>query len=113
MDDILVRANLVTSAVISACAAWAVLSQKVRDGIIVKVGLIGMSMGHGMVAIHLTDVHILAGLHVSELIHLNRARFISNIGMMLILLGYWWRYRAGERLRDLLPDFTNLRGRNR
>ena len=108
MDEILIRANCVTSAIISACAAWAVLSPQVRDGVVVKLGLIGMSMGHGMVAIHLMD-----GLQAAELLHLNRARFVGNMGVLLILGGYWWRYQAGERLRDVLPNFTSLHGRNR
>ena len=99
MDHILSLVNVATSCGLAALAGWAVITPAVRDGVIVKIGLIAMSTGHGVAAMHLFD-----GIAQADLLGLNKARFISNIGLVLVLGGYWWRYRRGERINDIVPS---------
>ena len=72
-----------------------------RDGIVVKVGLVAMSTGHGIAAMHLVD-----GIAQADLMGLNRARFVSNLGLLLVLGGYWWRHSRGERIEHIVPSLS-------
>jgi hypothetical protein len=102
MDHTLSLINLASSCALAALAAWAVLSPSVRDGVLVKLGLILLAMGHGIAALHLAG-----GIDQADLMGLNRARFVSNLGLLVVVLGYGWRHRRGERLPDLLPGLLH------
>lgn len=98
MNQMLSLINLMSSCVLAALAAWAVMSPTVKDGVVVKVGLIFLSFGHAIAA-----THLFGGIEAADLMGLNRARFVSNTGLVVIVLGYWWRHRCGEGLCDVLP----------
>jgi hypothetical protein len=104
MDQVLSLINLGSSCALAALAAWAIMSPVVRDGIIVKVGLILMTMGHGIAALHLFN-----GLAHADLLGLNRARFLINAGLLIVVLGYGWRHRCGERLHHIVPSLLRDR----
>lgn len=96
--DVVTLTNLGTSAAISAACAWAVMSHAVRDGVVIKLGLVAMSLGHAMVAFQLAD-----GIGPTDLLALNRARFVCNAGFIVVVLGYVWRRRRGQTLADIVP----------
>jgi hypothetical protein len=45
----------IVSGLIAFGLVWAILSHRVRDGIVVKVGLISMTAGFGSASLHLLD----------------------------------------------------------
>ena len=102
MDHVLSLVNLATSCTLAALAAWGVLSRSVRDGVVVKIGLICLSLGHGIAAMHLAD-----GIAQADLLGLNRARFVSNLGLLVVVVGYWIRHTRGERLQDVVPGLLH------
>ena len=99
MNQALSLINLATSCILAALAAWAVMSPNVRDGIVVKAGLILLSTGHAIAA-----AHLFGGIEAADLMGLNRARFVSNAGLLVVVLGYWWRHSRGESLCDIVPS---------
>lgn len=93
--------NAVVSAALAAVLAWAVMSPAVRDGIVIKAGLIAMSLGF-------------AGVSVMSWMQtwwaLPRALIILHLGLLVLGLGYWSRTRkAGHPLRRV-ADFVDLEG---
>lgn len=103
MDQLIALANAIGSASIAAVSAWAILSQRVRDGIVIKSGLILLAMGCGISAWHLID-----GIGCDDLMALNRARLVTLCGMSVVGFGYWLRLRAGQTVHDLID--TSRRG---
>jgi sulfite exporter TauE/SafE len=103
MDQLIALANAVGSAGIAAASAWAILSNRVRDGIVIKSGLILLALGCGVSAWHLFD-----GIGYDDLMALNRARLVTLAGMTVIGAGYWLRLRAGQGIGDLID--TSRRG---
>lgn len=97
MDQALALISFGTSCALAGLAAWAVLSHSVRDGVVVKLGLIMLSMGHVIAVLHLAG-----SSGAADLLALNRARFVSNAGLLVVVLGYAWRHRRGERLREIV-----------
>ena len=102
MDHVLSLINLVTSLALASLATWGVLSRSVKDGIAIKLGLIALAMGHAITALHLAN-----GIDAADLLGLNRARFVSNAGLLVVVAGYAWRHRRGDRLRHLLPGLLH------
>lgn len=96
--DALTFINLLSSALLAVLAAYAVMGHWVRDGVVIKTGLIAMSMGHALVALQVFD-----GIDCGDMLYINRARTLANAGLLLVLAGYAWRHYRGERLRDILP----------
>lgn len=97
MDQLIATANAFGSAGIAAAAAWAILSNRVRDGIIIKAGLILLALGCAVSAWHLFD-----GIDCSDLMALNRARLVTLCGMSVVAVGYWLRLRAGQTIADMI-----------
>lgn len=93
MNLLLWVATVLASGLISLVLVWAILSPRVRDGIVIKAGLICMAMGFGAVAaINLTDhqsAHALA-----------RAQALISSGIAVVILGYLLRrVREGHPVR--------------
>lgn len=97
MDQVLVAANVLFNLALAVLFTWAVMSTKVRDGVLIKLGLMCMAVGHGMVAWHMID-----GMVCSDLAPLTRARFVSHLGVGIALFGLWRRVRGGASLGDLV-----------
>lgn len=97
MDQMLVVANLAFNIVLAVLTSWAVMSARVRDGVVIKAGLICVALGHAAVAWHLAD-----GMSCGDLGGLTRARFVAHAGLGVVLLGLWRQYRRGTGLRELL-----------
>ncbi len=97
MDQLIALANAVGSAGIAAVCTWAILSNRVRDGVIIKCGLILLAIGCGVSAWHLVD-----GIGCNDLLGLNRARLVTLAGMSVVALGYVLRLRHGRGIGDLI-----------
>lgn len=97
MDQFIALANAVGSLGIAAFSTWAILSHRVRDGIVIKTGLIFLASGCSVTAWHLFN-----GINCEDLMALNRARLVTLIGMSVIAAGYWLRLRAGQTVHDLV-----------
>lgn len=96
-DQALAQFNGITSFAIAAAVSWAILSEKVQDGIIIKIGLMFMAVGFFVTGWHLVD-----GIETQDLLALNRARALTNIGFLIALFGYWRQAKKGFGLADLI-----------
>ena len=102
MDDFIAILNGVISVAFSAVLVWGVLSPRVRDGVVVKFGMILMAIGFALSAALLLD-----GIDHADLIPLNRSRLLSHVGAVVAVVGWAWRMYRGERLHHLF-DFSFL-----
>lgn len=86
--------NAAVFGTLSLMLLWAILSHRVRDGILVKLGLIGMTCGFGAVALQM--------LHAGppDGVGLSRALGLVWSGAAVVALRYAWRVRqAGHHFR--------------
>lgn len=94
MDLILSLSNAAVCGVLSLLLMGMVLSNRVRDGIVIKAGLIAMALGFGAVALCFVD-----GSAMGDGMRLAPAILLVNIGIAVVIVGYLWRaYRAGHPL---------------
>ena len=97
MDELVTVFNATTAAVIALVLSWAVLSHRVRDGVVIKLGLISMALGFGALSWQLVD-----GMGCTDLRPLNNAHALVHVGLAIVLVGYLLRTRQGHGLRDLI-----------
>lgn len=84
--------NAAASGLIALALLGAILSPRVHDGVVIKVGLICMAAGFGAVALQMTDGPNTTGLQ--------RAILMINTGIAVVVIGYLWRVGfAHHRLR--------------
>lgn len=103
MDELIVWFNLGTSAFLAAASAWAILSHRVRDGVIIKTGLILACFGFGATAWHLAN-----GINCADLLPLNRCLALVQVGCLLVTFGYGLHVWAGRSIEDII-DFRRDR----
>lgn len=84
--------NTAVCCVLAAAATWACLSPRVHDGIVIKLGLIGLAIGF---ASHAWIVH--DGTDAFDAIALARAQLIINAGMLAVVVGVMRRARSSRR----------------
>lgn len=99
MDIAVTSINSLTSAALALLCGYAVMAPLVRDGVVIKLGLVLSSIGHGFVAAQLWG-----GIECADLLTLNKARFVNNLGLLLVVIGYAVRHANGERLHQMLPQ---------
>ena len=92
MDHLVTSFNVVASAALCVLLAAAVMSDRVKDGIVIKAGLSLMALGLG-----LTTLVLLDGLDPSDVWRLNNSRAIMLLGGLVAALGLAWRFWRGER----------------
>lgn len=81
----------------------AVLSRKVKDGIVVKAGLICLALAFASVGCMLID-----GIAWGGAIYLARALVLQSVGLLLLVAGYLIRrHRAGTPLTRI-SDWIDL-----
>ena len=83
MNLYLAAVNALGSALICICLAWAVLTPGVRDGVIVKAGLICMSLGFGSIAARFVENDA-----IFDVVSLERAILLVNSGLAIVIIGY-------------------------
>lgn len=90
MDHIIAIGNLVACGLLAAGALWAVLSPRVQDGIVIKIGLGAMSLGFAALGAALADGR--------ELQHVGRALGLVHAGLVLVAAGIALRWRRAGRV---------------
>jgi hypothetical protein len=98
MDDFLALINAAACGFISVALLGAILSHRVRDGVVIKVGLISMAMGFGSISLRLLN-----GIGPDELLGLERGLLLVNAGVAVVIFGYLHRKAEGalwERRSD-------------
>ncbi|MGA0608817.1 hypothetical protein [Caldimonas sp. KR1-144] len=104
MDTLLALINAAACGLIAAVLLWAILSPRVHDGIVIKVGLIGLCAGFGSIALRMVD-----GLKADDLVGMARSILLINAGIAVVILGYLLRRaRAGHPLRRVPSDWVDL-----
>lgn len=92
--------NAWASLALALLTGWAVMSRRVRDGVIIKAGLICLSVGFlcaGMVYLQTPNQHD----RRIDAVHL-----LMYIGLLICLAGYYLRTRRGLNRR--LGDWIDL-----
>lgn len=94
--------NTLMSMVLAALAGWAVMSHRVRDGVVVKSGLILVAVGFigaALVALDSGDHNSLASAHA-----------LVYVGLLVCALGYLLRSRRHRTRRTSrrLSDWVDL-----
>jgi len=92
MELEIVMFNALMAGALCCASTWAVLSKKVRDGFVMRWGLILSALGHGMTAVTLAD-----GLSCNAIGTLDAARFLSHVGLLTIAAGLYWRIKRIKR----------------
>lgn len=83
--------NTAVCCVLAAAATWACLSPRVHDGIVIKIGLIGLALGF---ASHAWIVH--DGIDTFDAIAMARAQLLINAGLAVVVVGWLRRGRPGR-----------------
>lgn len=86
MDLLISWVNAAACGLLSLALLGAILSPKVHDGIVIKVGLICMCAGFGAIALHLLD-----GIGPDEVMGFERALLLVNAGVAVVIVGYLLR----------------------
>jgi hypothetical protein len=101
MDVFISIVNAAASAMIALGLVAAILSKRVLDGVVIKIGLCSMALGFVVIAIHMARV-------ATDLQGLERALLLINSGIAVVILGYLSRYRTvGHALRRA-TDWADL-----
>lgn len=99
--DTLAVLNGVGAGGLACLIVWAVLSPRVRDGVVIKSGLILMALGLGALSLQ----H-LAGVTDSE--RISRALFMLLAGLMVVMVGVLWRRAHRPRLSRRASDWHDF-----
>lgn len=86
MDLLFSWLNAAACGLISLALIGAILSPKVHDGIVIKIGLICLAAGFGAIALRLID-----GVGPDEVVGLERALLLVNAGIAVVIVGYLMR----------------------
>jgi hypothetical protein len=101
IDDIFIAViNAASSIAIAGVLITAILSKRVRDGVVIKVGLSCIALGFVVISLHMFSGADVQGLE--------RSLLLINSGITVVIIGYLWRSRsAGHALRRL-TDWAEL-----
>ena len=81
---------------VATLATYAVLARRVRDGIVIKSGLICIAVGSAALVPHLLVPTEASGQAVQ------RALAVCAAGLVIAAVGLWRRLHLGERLRHFI-----------
>lgn len=105
MENLLYLINAAACGLISVALLGAILSPRVHDGIVVKVGLISMAIGFGAISLRLLE-----GVKADEIAGLERALLLVNSGLAVVIIGYVMRkVRAHHPVRRI-EDWVSREG---
>ena len=95
MNYLIESVNALGCGLISLSLMWAILSPKVHDGVVIKIGLIGMALGFGSIALRLVG-----GIQPHDIPGLERSLLLINAGIAVVIVGYLMRKaRSGHSAR--------------
>lgn len=95
MDRIIDIGNLVACGLLAAGALWAVLSPRVQDGIVIKIGLGAMSLGFAALGFAALGAALADG---RELQHVGRALGLVHLGLLVVAAGIGIRWKRAGRV---------------
>lgn len=87
-DSVILALNVGACLLLATLAAWAVLDERIHEGVIVRAGLILVALGFAGIAIAL--------LHGGS-VTLQRAMGLLHAGIIVVLLGREWRAHRRRR----------------
>lgn len=86
MDVFVPAINVLTALALAALCAFAVLSPSVKDGVVIKLGLIIAALGYMVTVYALVD-----GVSCEDIKTLARASLLTRCGLLVICAGWFWR----------------------
>lgn len=100
MDNLLLVLNIAACVLLASLCTWAVLSPRVRDGVLVKLGLILAVQGFAGLGVALAGGY--------PLLVIVRALGLLHVGLLVVVCGWWWRrVKAGNSQRRV-SDWMDL-----
>lgn len=103
MDDVLLMLNVVAFVLLSSAAAWAILDPAVNDGVVLKLGLICVSLGFAGLAATLLDAGWCADAR-----KLGRSMLLVHVGTVTLLIGWMLRARKARHPHRRASDWVPL-----
>ena len=103
MDAALSLINAAACGLITLALVGAILSPRVHDGVIVKVGLISMALGFGSIALRMFD-----GSVAGDAVGLVRSILLVNAGIAVAILGYLFRSKKARHPLLRTTDWATL-----
>lgn len=83
MDMLLSLTNAIACGLISLTLIGVIVSPRIHEGAVIKVGLISMALGFGAIALRLVD-----GYQPDEIVGIERALLLVNLGIAVVIVGY-------------------------
>lgn len=99
-DNVILALNVGACLLLATLAAWAVLDERIHEGVIVRAGLILVSLGFAGIAVAL--------LHGDGLLTLQRAMGLLHAGIIVVLLGREWRAHRRHKPMRRRSDWIDL-----
>ena len=99
-DSLILALNVGACLLLALLAAWAVLDTSIHEGVIVRAGLILVSLGFTGIAIAL--------LHGNSLLTLQRAMGLLHAGIIVVLIGREWRAHRRHKPMRRRSDWIDL-----
>lgn len=100
MDNVLLALNVGACTLLAALSAWAVLSPRVRDGVVIKVGLIFAAQGFAGLGLALAVGH--------PFVIIVRALGLLHVGLLIVVCGWIWRMRREGNSQRRVSDWMDL-----
>jgi hypothetical protein len=97
MQSVVLGAAALVTLIMVLILTWAVLSTRVRDGIVIKLGL-SLQVLAWLPMLRLQA----SGAEVVDMVTLSRLLLLANVGFAVVAGGLWWRKRCGAVLDDLI-----------
>ena len=101
MDYLLSTMNAIACGLISFALIGAVISPRVHDGIIIKVGLSSMALGFGSIAVALL-------FDIANVVSLERSLLMVNAGIAVVILGYILRRMRSRHALRRVTDWNEF-----
>lgn len=102
MDGLAAIVNALVSAVLCAASGYAVVSPRVRDGILAKIGLVAISIGFGVSA-----VALMASPGCDGAVTIGRAHMMVHVGLLVVAAAWCVRVRRHRRVLRRASDFVD------
>lgn len=103
MDRFIDILNATASASIFGVIAWAIMTDRVRDGIVIKSGLILMALGFfGNACLQMN------GVAPDDTRGLANCQMLINAGLLIVAVGWLWRTNGGKEYRRRTTDWAVL-----
>lgn len=100
MDKLLGVLNVMACGALAAAAGWAIMSTRVRDGVVIKLGLIGVVVGFAALGYSLA---VYAPVFIIE-----RCLATLHGGLLVVVAGWWMRGRRAPAPKRRKSDWMDL-----